>query len=167
MSDAYVGEIRMFAGTYAPDGWLKCDGTLLSVASNEYLFSVLGTTYGGNGVSTFAVPDLRGRLPIHVGQGPGLSPKNVGESLGVESVTLTENQMPSHAHVVYGTSELSSDRPAKAYPGTGGSYGPGSSGAIASAKTTATGGNQPHENRQPSLAISFIICLYGIYPERQ
>src|SRR5436305_2548610 len=100
MADAYIGEIRMFAGNFAPRGWATCDGQILPIAQNTALFSLLGTQYGGNGQTTFALPDLRGRVPIHYGQGPGLSPYDIGEAAGTETITLTQNEIPAHSHTL-------------------------------------------------------------------
>lgn len=170
--DPFIGEIRMFGGNFAPKGWAFCNGQLLSISQNTALFSLLGTTYGGNGTTTFGLPDLRGRAPLHWGQGPGLSPYAQGEQGGQEQSTLIANQMPTHSHA------------ANAASGGGNVTGP--SGAVWAASTQRdtlysnggpgatmspaaignAGGNQPHENRQPYLTVSFIIALEGIYPPR-
>jgi microcystin-dependent protein len=166
VSEPFYGEIVMFAGNFAPRGWAFCNGQLLSIAQNTALFSILGTTYGGNGVTTFALPDLRGRAPMHFGQGPGLSNRNLGEQDGTETVALTQQQMPSHTHTLNGsTGAVNTTRPTGAVPAKGGSY------STASPDTQMTppalvGGSQPHDNMQPSLAVSFIIALEGIFPSR-
>ena len=109
MSEPFVGEIRMFAGNFAPRGWAFCDGQLLAVSQNDALFSLLGTIYGGDGRTTFGLPDLRGRVPIHAGSGPGLSPRRLGAKAGAENVTLTVNQLPSHSHRLSGSANLASE----------------------------------------------------------
>ena len=170
MSEPYVGEIRMFAGNFAPRGWAFCDGQLLAVSQNDALFSLLGTIYGGDGRTTFGLPDMRGRIPIHQGQGPGLSVRRLGSRSGSETVTLTVNQMPSHGH----------DFRAMQTPGTDDSpEGRVLSEQIAPIFTTETpvtnmavnslshvGGSRSHTNLQPYLCVSFIIALFGVYPSR-
>ena len=122
MANPLLGEIRMFGGNFAPRGWAMCNGQILSIAQNTALFSLLGTTYGGNGQTTFALPDMRGRAPIHPGQGPGLSNRDLGESAGAETITLSQAQMPVHNHPVQGSSaDQTTDRPAGAVPAVGGS----------------------------------------------
>jgi microcystin-dependent protein len=166
MSDPFLGEIRLFGGNFAPQGWAFCNGQTLSISQNTALFSLLGTTYGGNGTTTFALPDLRGRVPMHWGDGPGLTPRSLGEQDGVESVQLTQQELPSHTHTLSGsTGAVNTTRPTNAVPAKGGSY------TTASPNTQMappglTGGNQPHDNLQPSLAVSFIIALQGIFPSR-
>ncbi|KFE68251.1 phage tail protein [Hyalangium minutum] len=175
MSEPFLGEIRMFSGNFAPSGWALCDGQLLSIAQNSALFSILGTTFGGNGQTTFALPDLRGRVPMGWGQGPGLSPRTIGEQSGSETVTLIATQMPAHTHAMMANS------------GQGTQFTP--EGAVSAAAVESTqqplnlysttpnttmspqaigiaGGSQPHQNMQPFLCISFIIALQGIYPSR-
>jgi microcystin-dependent protein len=121
MSEPYVGEIRMFAGNFAPRGWAFCDGQLLAVAQNDALFSLLGTIYGGDGRTTFGLPDLRGRVPIHAGSGPGLSPRRLGEKGGQEDVTLSLNELPQHDHMLIGSNtDASTDEPAGLMPGKAG-----------------------------------------------
>ena len=170
MGQPYVGEIRMFAGNFAPAGWAFCAGQLLSIAENDTLFTLIGTTYGGDGQSTFALPDLRGRIPIHQGQGPGLSSHTIGESSGSENVTLTVNQMPTHPHAFMGTSSnASAANPANAVvaaPSTIDLYRPATvPGTNLAANALGTvGGSQPHDNLQPYLCVSFIISLFGIFP---
>jgi microcystin-dependent protein len=170
MAQPFVGEIRMFGGNFAPAGWNFCDGSLLSIAENETLFSLVGTTYGGDGQETFAVPDLRGRAPIHQGQGPGFQDYVIGQLLGVEIVTITSQQMPAHSH-----SLVASTAAANQITGTNGilaampSLAPFIAGNPPDAPLNASsivqsGSSQPHDNMQPFLAINFIISLFGIYP---
>lgn len=165
MAQPYVGEIRMFAGDYAPAGWYFCDGSPLPISEYETLFNLIGTTYGGDGESTFAVPDLRGRIPVHRGGGYAL-----GESGGVEEVTLTVQQLPGHGHTLT-TSDApaSSRRPEGAVPAraAGALYrtAPSSTQTLApQAMGPSGGGNQPHTNLQPYLCVHFIISLFGIFP---
>jgi microcystin-dependent protein len=171
MSQPFVGEIRMFAGNFAPAGWAFCDGQLLAIAENDVLFNLIGTTYGGDGQETFALPDLRGRLPIHMGQGPGLSSRTIGEQDGTEAVTLTVNQMPIHTHATL----LSSAAGSEANPGGNvlaaspnvRLYRPGASTVTLSPQSvTPAGGNQPHDNLMPFLCVNFIISLFGIFPSQ-
>ena len=166
MGQPYVGEIRMFAGNFAPVGWELCDGRLLSISENEVLFNLLGTTYGGDGQTNFALPDLRGRVPIHFGTGPGLSSRTLAESGGTSSVTLVSTQMPAHAHeLLAATGGTRTTAPAGALPAAG--EADLFSGAAADTQQQGlqgAGGGQPHENRQPVLAVNFIISLFGIYP---
>jgi microcystin-dependent protein len=166
VSEPFIGSIILFAGNFAPRGWAFCSGQLLPIAQNTALFSILGTTYGGNGQTTFALPDLRGRAAIHPGQGPGLSNYSLGEAAGVEAVTLLANQMPVHQHVQPASNaEQDTNRPNNAVPARGGVYAASSDGATLD-PTTAAGGNQPHENRPPYLAVNYIIALEGIFPSR-
>ena len=173
MSEPFVGEVRMFAGNFAPRGWAFCDGQLLAVSQNDALFSLLGTIYGGDGRTTFGLPDLRGRIPIHAGSGPGLSPRRLGAKAGTEAVTLTVNQLPSHSHRLSGSSSLANEsRPEGNVLGSdlvqdlyrGGSIPPGN---MNSQAITSVGGSRSHTNLQPFLCIHFIIALFGIYPSRQ
>jgi microcystin-dependent protein len=183
MSEPFIGEIRMFAGNFAPRGWAFCDGQLLSIAQNTALFSILGTTYGGNGQTTFALPDLRGRVPVGPGQGPGLSSITPGESSGSESVTLLISNMPAHNHSVQaqlkGTSTpAATGNPSNAVfalsrsisPYANGSANPPldldfNSNAVA-AQSGVVGGSQPFSIRQPYLGVYYIIALEGIFPSR-
>lgn len=172
MSTPYVGEIRMFAGNFAPNGWAFCDGSLLSISQDEVLFSLIGTTYGGDGQTTFALPDLRGRLPVHQGGRSGLSNYQMGQSFGSESVTLTPAQVPSHGHGLVasgatgsGTSPVGSV-PAAASAGARYSAGSSPGPNMAADAVGATGGSQPHSNLMPSQCVSFIISRYGIYPSQ-
>jgi len=166
MAQPYVGEIRMFGGNFAPAGWMFCEGQLLPISENETLFQLIGTTYGGDGQSTFALPDLRGRVPIHQGNGFILA-----ETGGVETVTLTVNQIPSHTHPMLGSGDISG------VPGPSTNVVARSSvinlffnGATASTMSnqsvTSDGGSQPHDNFQPYLCIDFIISLFGIFPSQ-
>ncbi len=171
MSEAYVGEIRMFGGNYAPQNWAPCDGRLLPIAENEVLYTLLGTTYGGDGVNTFGLPDLRGRLPIGMGQGPGLSPRVQGQQTGVENVTLTAAQTPAHTHAFAAGGKSSSANPQGLVPAeaTGLSFyasAPAPSAWLAPGTVEIVGGGQPHSNVMPSLAVGFIIALAGIYPSQ-
>jgi microcystin-dependent protein len=164
MGQPYVGEIRIFAGNFAPAGWQFCEGQLLPISENETLFQLIGTTYGGDGQSTFALPDLRGRLPVHQGNGFVLA-----ETGGVEQVTLTTNQIPVHTHTLTATTSIASDTEAAgripAQTSTYDAYqsNPANS-PMAPQSVTGVGGSQPHENLQPYLCLSFIISLFGIFP---
>lgn len=163
--DPFLGEIRMVGFNYDPRGWAYCNGQLLSIAQNTALFSLLGTTYGGDGMNTFALPDLRSRVPVHAagGRGNGLTNRILGEQFGQDSVTLTPQEMPAHAHAVPTASVQSSDRPgAGLAPAPGGSY----ESPTSIIPGQQVGGNQPHENAQPSLGVNFVIALEGIYPSR-
>jgi len=181
MSQPFIGMIVLFAGNFAPRNWAFCSGQLLPIAQNTALFSILGTTYGGNGQTTFALPDLRGRVPLHPGQGPGLSTRYLGEAGGVENVTLTTLQMPAHNHSV--TMALNVKNAAGNSPSPAGSVlaneaagvtamysnaAPDTamaSGAVTGSVGTA-GGSQPTSIMQPYLGVNYIIALYGIYPSR-
>jgi len=175
--DQYLGEIRIFAGNFAPMGWALCNGQLLPIQQNTALFSVLGTTYGGDGKTNFALPDLRGRVPMGFGQGPGLSSRQEGERGGVESETLTAAQMPAHSHSVHASETATTGDPKGAVPAKTVGNTPAAAGAhIYAAKPDATvmsaamigptGGGQPVSVLQPFLAINFIIALTGIYPSQ-
>jgi microcystin-dependent protein len=170
MSTPYVGEIRMFAGNFAPLGWWFCDGSLLPISENEALFQLIGTTYGGDGQSTFAVPDLRGRIPIHQGQGAGLTNRVIGESSGSEQVTLTVQQMPGHRHPMASTDPSTSGDPLGKVVGNTGAtpiYGSGATTvAMDAGATQQVGGNQPHDNMMPFQCINYIISLFGIFPSQ-
>jgi microcystin-dependent protein len=167
----YVGQIIMVGFNFAPLGWMLCDGSVLPISENETLFILIGTTYGGDGQQTFALPDLRGRVPVGVGQGSGLTNRIIGQSFGVETVPLTVNQLPSHQHVVNpaaSQNEPTSDRPDNHYPAVGGYYaGTTNSNSPMGAPTLgAAGGGQPHNNIQPVLGINFIISLFGVFPSQ-
>ncbi|MEO7691028.1 MAG: tail fiber protein [Sphingomonas sp.] len=180
MSQPYLGEIRMFAGNFAPRSNAQCNGQLLSIQQNTALFSLLGTFYGGNGVQTFALPDLRGRLPINQGNGPGLTPRVIGEQSGSENVTIDQTTTPTHNHFANATTDAGnlpgpSNKAIPASPTDG--TNPGAlyvvpTGpavvpvAMAPQSLPLAGGSQPHQNMMPSLAITFIIALQGIFPSR-
>jgi len=171
MSEPFVGEIRMFAGNFSPRGWAFCDGQLLAVSQNDALFSLVGTIYGGDGRTTFGLPDMRGRLPIHRGQGPGLSTRNIGGRGGREEETLTVNQMPSHSHSLQASAEPAvSPNPqgrVLAEAPTDRVYRPGSADVGMAFNTVSpVGGSQSHTNLMPFLCVHFIIALVGIYPSR-
>ncbi|MFT3743529.1 MAG: tail fiber protein [Pyrinomonadaceae bacterium] len=163
MAQPYVGELRMFAGNFAPAGWMFCEGQLLPISENETLFNLIGTTYGGDGQSTFALPDLRGRIPIHQGSGFTLA-----ETGGVEEVTLTVNQIPTHSHPMMASTNIpTSSNPVGNITGQAASkiYRNGNpSVTLAPQMIGATGGSQPHDNFQPYLCVDFIISLFGIFP---
>lgn len=170
MSEPFVGEIRMFAGNFAPRGWAFCDGQLLAVSQNDALFSLLGTIYGGDGRTTFGLPDMRGRIPIHAGHGPGLSERRLGAKGGAEKVTLTVNQLPSHSHHFQATNGTATTRdpggnaPAEALIDVYASdLSPFS---LNSEAVTNVGGSRSHTNLMPFLCVHFIIALVGIYPSR-
>src|SRR5438132_4972405 len=168
MSSPFIGEIRMFAGNFAPAGWAFCNGALIPISENDTLFNLIGTTYGGDGQSTFALPDLQGRVPIHAGQGPGITQNyQLGEKAGVESVTLTTNQIPIHTHALLASTNTALDTAPTANvlaaTITTKLYTEDVVDASASAQAvTPAGGSQPHENLMPYLAVSFIISLFGI-----
>ena len=173
MSEPFVGEIRIFAANFAPRGWAFCEGQLLAVSQNDALFSLLGTIYGGDGRTTFGLPDLRGRVPVHRGPGPGLSDRRLGSRGGVEHVTLLPGQMPAHSHGF-----RASMNPVEATAGPNGSVvaDTGSVKIYAASQTsvdlnpasiTNTGQGQAHGNLAPFLCVNFIIALFGIYPSRQ
>lgn len=177
MSEPYIGEIRMFAfGTRgAPNGWQACDGSLLPISEYDTLFALIGTTYGGDGQTTFAVPDLRGRVPIHQGQGPGLSNYVIGQRAGTETVTVLPTQMPAHTHVAVATSSAATTlTPGNdLLPGTvsGESFYvsdvSGTTAVAMSAQSTSlAGGSQPHENCMPTLTVQFCIAWSGIFPSQ-
>jgi len=161
----YLGEIRMFAGNFAPQGWAFCNGQLMAIADNTALYSLLGTTYGGDGQTTFALPDLQGRIPVHLGNS-----YNLGQNGGAETVTLTVNQMPSHTHSVNAQSENGMvGNPTNAVWASSSikPYGTGTPNELMSASAiSAVGGSQPHENMMPFACISFIISLEGVYPSQ-
>lgn len=167
--EPFIGQIMMFAGNFAPRGWAFCNGQLLSIAQNTALFSILGTTYGGDGKTTFALPDLRGRAPLHWGHGPGLSNRNLGESGGQEAVTLTVDQMPAHGHALNASDAAANVRqPTNAVLAQSESYTQSRPDVTLNpAAIGNTGGNLPHPNMQPFLGISFIIALQGIFPSRE
>lgn len=163
MAQPYVGEIRMFGGNFAPAGWMFCEGQLLPISENETLFQLIGTTYGGDGQSTFALPDLRGRIPIHQGNGFILA-----ETGGAEEITLTVNQMPAHSHALLASNNIpASSNPANNVTGQAAAkiYRVGSPAVnLNPASVSSVGGSQPHTNFQPYLCVNFIISLFGIFP---
>ena len=166
MAQPYVGEIRMFAGNFAPAGWMFCEGQLLPISENETLFNLIGTTYGGDGQSTFGLPDLRGRIPIHQGNGFILA-----ETGGVETVTLTVSQIPAHSHPMLGANAVANDpNPANNVVGESSAITLYQSGAPATPMSanaiSSVGGSQPHNNFQPYLCVDFIISLFGIFPSQ-
>lgn len=177
MSEPYVGEIRMFAGNFSPRGWAYCDGQLLAVSQNDALFSLLGTIYGGDGRTTFGLPDMRGRLPVHNGQGPGLSDRRLGGKGGAEKETLVSNQIPSHNHAF-----MASGQPAMEISPTGrvlaktpadagdNFYAPPADPSLQvnllHGVVGRAGGTQSHTNLMPFLCVNFIIALFGVYPSR-
>ena len=178
MASPFIGEVRLFGGSFAPVSHAFCNGQLVAISQNSALFNLIGTTFGGDGQNTFGLPDLRGRLPIHQGQGPGLSSYVLGEILGSESVTLLSTQIPAHTHQAQVTNALATSPtpgggmlPAGLAPPWGGYW-------VASANTTGSpvplspqaigtrGGNQPHNNIMPVLTISMIIALFGVFPSQ-
>jgi microcystin-dependent protein len=174
MQDPWIGEIAVVAFNFAPQGWAMCNGQLPPIAQNTALFSLLGTTYGGDGQTTFALPDLRSRVPLHFGQGTGLSPYTLGQTLGIESVALQTPQIPAHTHTYAPQASTAGGAAASpagalwASSATGDTiYKSGASNTSMAAQTLGqTGGGQPHENRQPTLALNFVIALWGIFPSR-
>jgi microcystin-dependent protein len=170
MGQPYVGEIRMFAGNFAPNGWAFCNGSLMPIAENETLFNLIGTTYGGDGQQTFGLPDMRGRLPMHQGSGPGLSSRQMGELGGAETVTLSSAQMPSHSHALRAASSLASlGAPGGAVLAKTAANSFDSSAptvAMAANAISPAGGSQPHSNMAPYCAVNYIISLFGIYPSQ-
>lgn len=173
MSVPFIGEVRLFAGNFAPVGWELCRGQIMPISENEALFYLIGTTYGGNGGTTFALPDLRGRVPVHQGTGPGVTPKVLGELAGDESVTLTAQHLPAHTHEQVVVSEytatsrtavgnvravLTGDN--KAYASPSEDVKPD----VLRATSSSAGGGQPHENLQPYLSLNYIIAVNGVFP---
>jgi microcystin-dependent protein len=164
MAQPYVGEIRMFAGNFAPAGWMFCEGQLLPISENETLFQLIGTTYGGDGESTFALPDVRGRIPIHQGNGFILA-----ENGGAEEITLTVNQIPAHSHPILGSTNVSQDTSpsGKVVGQSGGAFlyiQDTTDSNMSPSAVLPVGGSQPHTNFQPYLCVNFIISLFGIFP---
>ena len=182
MSEPFIGEIRMFGGSFAPRGWALCNGQLLQVSQNNLLFSLFGTFYGGDGQTTFGLPDLRGRAPMHIGTGPGLSSRHLGQKYGEEDVTVSMQEMPSHSHTISpleneatgsaaDTSDPAGNSLALANVYQTGHY-PSSERYMhddtvsVTGMTTSTGGSLSHENMSPYLAVYFIVALTGTYPSR-
>jgi microcystin-dependent protein len=174
MSDPFIGEIRMFGGNFAPVGWAFCDGSLLAISQNDALFTLIGTTYGGDGQSTFALPDLRGRLPIHMGTGPGLPNYAIGQAAGSETVTLNADQIPTHHHAFAATPNLGTDADPTNHTfariTVGDLYSSDTAQPLVAMSPAAVGmsngGSQPHNNVMPFLCINFIISLFGIFPSQ-
>lgn len=169
MSEPFIAEIRIFAGNFAPRGWAFCNGQLLPIAQNTALFSLIGTTYGGDGRTTTALPNMEGRTPMHPGRGPGLTARRLGERGGAETVTLSEAQMPNHRHTLGGAAEVANQRtPVNNYLAVGnGMYGDGSAARTpAGVPLPNAGGSQAHNNMQPFLTMNFIIALVGLFPSR-
>ncbi|MDX6481052.1 MAG: hypothetical protein QOG85_1562 [Gaiellaceae bacterium] len=175
MADPFVAEIRIFPFNFAPKGWAFCDGQLLPLSQNTALFSLLGTTYGGDGKSTFALPDLQGRAPMHPRQGPGLSLHDLGETGGTETVSLLQSEIPAHSHALTASQGDGLERTPSA-GGTGQLLAtgigisqyqtPGAQTDLNAAVVAPTGGSQPHNNMQPYLTFNFNIALQGVYPPR-
>jgi microcystin-dependent protein len=176
--DGYYGVVTTFAGTFAPRNWQLCDGQLVSIASNTALFAIIGTMYGGNGTTTFGLPDLRGRVPVGVGQGPGLSNYSEGQVQGAETITLIANQLPLHDHTGQALAQLQADSsngidptPNDAYPSRfTGAYAAATNATMLAPEYTGTigntGGGQPIPIRAPYNCINYIICVFGIFPSR-
>jgi microcystin-dependent protein len=171
MAEPFIGQITMFAGNFAPRGYAFCDGQLLDISQHTALFSLLGTYYGGDGRTTFGLPDLRGRVPIHMGSGPGLTPRHLGSKGGTETETVTVNQMPSHSHPLQASQNSASERrPAgKVFAQSPGIEMYSHMGTLSNMNTSAvgnTGGSQAHTNVMPFQCINFIIALVGVFPSR-
>jgi microcystin-dependent protein len=178
--EGYIAEIRLFAGTFAPRSWAFCQGQIMSISQNTALFSLLGTTYGGDGQTTFALPDFRGRVAVGTGQGPGLPTIQLGQVAGETTHTLIATEMPAHSHTVapgaYNGAPASSANPANAVPSIGKLPSSGETlnlfsttapnASMAPTTSSIAGGSQPHNNMQPYLGMNYIICLEGIYPSR-
>jgi len=168
--DPFVAEIRIVGCNFAPKGWAQCNGQILPISQNTALFSLLGTTYGGNGTTNFALPNLQGATPMHAGQGPGLTLRDLGETGGEPSVTLLASEIPSHTHTLNGTTAAATTgAPAglKVAAGPGIYAAPNAdTGAMAAQALAPSGGSQPHNNRQPYLGLMFIIALQGVFPPR-
>jgi microcystin-dependent protein len=165
--DEFIGIVKIFAGNFAPRGWALCQGQLLSIAQNTALFSILGTTYGGDGRVTFGLPDLRGRVPIGAGQGPNLTNRTLGEQNGEETVLLDQTTIPPHTHLVNASSSGGANKnPSGAVPGNNGSYNPTADAVMSPSMLQPTGGGLPHNNMQPFLVINYIICMEGLFPSR-
>ncbi|MEM7241313.1 MAG: tail fiber protein [Pseudomonadota bacterium] len=174
MSEPFVGEIRMFAGNFAPRGWAFCDGQLIATAQNDALFSLFGTVYGGDGRTTFGLPDMRGRIPVHAGTGPGLSSRRLGIKGGAETVTLNAINLPAHSHSQFAeTSDADQTTPTDHMLGKTGSGNPYYVGDLSQDLTAMNistlqnaGGSNAHTNLMPYLCVNFIVSLFGIYPSR-
>ena len=171
MADPYIGQITTFGGNFAPRGWALCNGRLMSISANSALFSILGTTYGGDGISTFALPDLQGRVALHMGQGAGLTYRALGAKSGSETVTLTTNQMPAHSHAYFASPNDNTQAipTGNALPSADVENPYATSTPIISMNSGVignTGGGQSHNNLQPYLALTRIIATVGVYPSR-
>jgi microcystin-dependent protein len=178
--EGMIGEVRMFAGNFAPKNWAFCQAQIIAIASNTALFSILGTTYGGNGTTTFALPDMQGRVCLGAGTGPGLSTYALGQKAGSPNVTLNQNQLAAHTHAANGTltpfvlgGSGDETNPASefwAVSPVGDIYASSSGNPMGPSPVTCTlaptGGNQPHQNEQPYLGMNYVICMYGIFPSR-
>jgi microcystin-dependent protein len=172
MSQPFIGEIRMFGGNFAPNGWALCQGQLIAIVENTTLFQLIGTTYGGDGQTTFALPNLQSRIPLHQGQGPGLTNRVISATGGQEQVGLELAQMPTHAHPIHTDAPATSGSPSNNLPGnTSGpnalySTSPPQANIFNPAGNVNVGGGQPHDNMMPYLTINFIISLFGIFPSQ-
>ena len=175
MANPFVAEIRIFAGNFAPTGWALCNGQLMSISQNTALFSLLGTTYGGDGKTTFALPNLQGSVPVQAGQGPGLSLYDLGEQIGTQTVTLLDSEMPAHAHTIMADPLVTNAKqtsPLNNVPGnlTGKtdytSTAPAGGNNMSFAMASIAGGSLPHNNMMPYLALTYIIALQGVFPAR-
>jgi microcystin-dependent protein len=165
--ESFIAQITMFAGNFAPRSWAFCDGQLLPISQNSALFSLIGTIYGGDGRTTFALPDLRGRVPMHPGDGAGLSSRRIGEKSGLERTTLTEANIPSHSHTILIVEEATEEVGSGNYLANGQHYGSGTpSSMMGRGSISNTGGNQSFNNMQPFLCVNFIISLQGMFPTR-
>jgi microcystin-dependent protein len=175
MSNPFLAEIRIFTGNFAPKGWAQCDGQLMPISQNTALFSLLGTTYGGNGTSNFALPNLQGCAPMQAGQGPGLSLRDLGETGGEQTVTLLQTEMPAHTHQAMAGANSDTDTPVNNTWGNStkghaialyAPYSPQTAVQMNPFGTSIAGGSLPHNNMQPFLGLMFIIALQGVYPAR-
>ena len=171
MSQPYIGEIRMFGGTYAPYGWSFCDGSLVSIGENSTLYNLIGTTYGGDGINTFALPNLLGRMPIHAGTGQGTQTYVLGQLGGLEQVSLITNQIPSHNHTLFASTDTANASVATgnvlATPSGATPYAQQPARAAMDVASVAqAGGSVPHDNMMPFLCVNFIIALVGVYPSQ-
>ncbi|MFA7405777.1 MAG: tail fiber protein [Pelobacteraceae bacterium] len=172
MSDQFVGEIRMFGGTFAPMDWAFCDGSTLQISQFDVLYSVIGTYYGGDGTTNFKLPDLRGRVPVHMGQGPGLTNRVIGTSFGTEAETLQTAHIPSHSHAISAGGPGTTAAPGGNYPGDSAGFSLYSSAAADSLMNQASVGSapptpaQPHSNLMPAQCVNFIIATNGYFPQR-
>ena len=167
----FIGQIMIGGFNFPPQGWAFCNGQLMPISQNTALFSLLGTTFGGNGTTTFALPDLRGRIPVHNGQGTGLSNYNLGDTAGVETVTLTPDQLPAHTHAAQATTAIgnTAGRSGTVWAKPAGNdniYSSAAPSQVLSGNAVGPVGGQPHENRQPLLALNYCIALFGIFPSR-